>query len=196
MGFEVELKFPVPDRDDLARRLAERGAKASEPLDHEDLYFAHPSRDFAATGEAFRIRGEGLANRITYKGSKRSDAATKTREEIELGFDPGPEARGDLRLVFERLGFRVVAAVRKRRESYELAEAGRLLTVVIDDVESLGTFAEVEALVADEADLAAGQGAVLALAEALGLGQPEPRSYLRMVLEAAGALPRNSAGRA
>ena len=188
MGFEVELKFRVDDPADLARRLADRGAAPAEAVDHEDVYFAHPARDFAASGEAFRIRGAGDANRITYKGPKHA-GPTKTREEIELGFDPGLAARGDLHLVLERLGFTPVLTVRKRRTSHELLDAaGRPLTVVIDRVEGLGDFAEVETLVAGAADLAAGQGAVLALARELGLGEPEPRSYLRMLLEASGRM--------
>lgn len=188
MGFEVELKFPVPDRAALASRLHDRQATPDEAVDHEDRYLAHPARDFATTGEAFRVRGEGLKNRITYKGAKHPDSAVKTREEIEVGFDSGLPARADLLLAFEHLGFREVLAVRKQRISYALQVDGRDLTVVIDDVEALGTFAEVETLVADRSDLADGQAAVLRLAHELGLGTPEPRSYLRMLLEKAGRL--------
>ncbi|MBV8267850.1 MAG: hypothetical protein JO252_16105, partial [Planctomycetaceae bacterium] len=41
----------------------------------------------------------------------------------------------------------------------------------------------VEAIAEDEADLPAAQGAVLDLADVLGLTDVEPRSYLRMALE-------------
>ena len=193
MGFEVELKFQVADPTELERKLADRGATNFDAVDHEDVYFAHPSRDFAATGEAFRIRGEGTQNRITYKGAKLA-GPTKTREEIELGFGSGMAARDDLRLIFERLGFTVVATVRKRRRSYDLSVGARVMTVVIDHVDSLGDFAEVETLVADDADLASGQRVVVELAQSLGLANVESRSYLRMVLEVAGQLPRNSSG--
>ena len=193
MGFEVELKFRVADPGQLARQLADRAGAPAAPVDHADTYFAHPSRDFAQTGEAFRIRTEGDANRITYKGSKRT-GPTKTREEIEVDFAAGSGSRQDLQLVIERLGFAVVATVRKRRTSYHLDRDGRAMTVVVDQAGTLGDFAEVETLVETEADLAEAQGAVVALAHELGLVEQEPRSYLRMILENSGRLPRNPAG--
>ena len=193
MGFEVELKFRVADPADLDRRLRARADAVEPAVDHEDTYFAHPARDFARTGEAFRIRGEGDASRITYKGPKRPGAA-KTREEIEVDFAPGLGPRGDLRRVLERLGFEPVLAVRKRRTEYRLDAEGRALTVAVDHAEGLGDFAEVETLVDGEADLDAAQAAVVALAGQLGLDEVEPRSYLRMHLEAAGRLPRDSPG--
>jgi len=193
MGFEVELKFRVADPVALGRLLADRGGASSGPVDHEDVYFAHPSRDFASTGEAFRIRGEGLENRITYKGPKRS-GPTKTREEVEVDFADGMATRKDLLRVFERLGFSVAASVRKRRTSYELEAGGRTLTVTVDHLEALGDFAEVETLVDAEADLGPAQESVMALAGELGMTEAEPRSYLRMLLEKQGVFPRNPPG--
>ncbi len=193
MGFEVELKFRVVDPVALGQLLAGQAGGVVEPVDHEDFYFAHPSRDFASTGEAFRIRGEGTRNRITYKGPKRS-GPTKTREEVEVEFAQGLESRGELRTVFERLGFSVVASVRKRRASYELEVEGRTLTVTVDHLEALGDFAEVETLVDSEAELPFAQASVMALAHKLGLTEVEPRSYLRMLLENEGRFPRNPPG--
>ena len=66
--------------------------------------------------------------------------------------------------------------------------------MVIDHVEGLGEFAEVETLVDAEVDLATAQAAVIALAHDLGLVEVESRSYLRLILEAAGQLGRNPAG--
>lgn len=193
MGFEVELKFRVADPADLARRLGERADAVDEPVDHEDTYFAHPSRDFARTGEAFRIRREGDENKVTFKGAKHA-GPTKTREEIEVDFAAGPTPHADLRRLLERLGFSAVLAVRKRRTSYRVTLEGRAMTVVVDRAEGLGDFAEVEALVADDGDLAAGQAAVRELAGQLGLEAEEPRSYLRMLLEATGRLAPDPPG--
>ena len=191
MGFEVEIKFRGVDHGDLARRLAAIGAEVGPAVEHEDAYLAHPARDFARTGEALRIRGIGASNRITYKGPKLGGPA-KTREEIEVGFAEGDEARNQVASVFDRLGFRPVAVVRKRRTSYHLEFEGRPMAVELDLAEGLGAFAEVEALAGSEADLGAAQAAVLSLAGELGLAEVEPRSYLRMVLEASAA--RNPAG--
>lgn len=193
MGFEIEVKFRVADHADLERRLRERGLSPEVTVEHQDAYLAHPCRDFAETGEAFRIRSEGAFNRITYKGAKLA-GPTKTREEIEVDFAEGLEAREQLGRAFELLGFRPVAMVRKRRAEYHLDYQGRAMIVALDLAEALGTFAEVETLVVSDSDLPEAQKAVLALAGELGLADVEPRSYLRMLLEAEGKLVRNPAG--
>jgi adenylate cyclase class 2 len=193
MGYEVEVKFRAVDHADLERRLKALGLVPEATVEHRDAYLAHPSRDFAQTGEAFRIRGEGSSNRITYKGPKLGGPA-KTREEIEVEFAEGAEALEKLTRAFELLGFRAVAVVRKRRTEYRLERKGRPMAVTLDLAEGLGAFAEVETLVEAKSDLPEGQKAVLALAKELGLTEVEPRSYLRMVLEASGRMGRNPAG--
>ncbi|HEX8200423.1 MAG TPA: class IV adenylate cyclase, partial [Isosphaeraceae bacterium] len=125
----------------------------------------------------------GDANRITYKGP-RLGGPTKTREELEVPLGSGPEARARMARVFENLGFRPVATVRKARRAFHLTYRGRALEVGLDLAEGLGAFAEVEALAAGPDDLPSAQEAVQALALDLGLAEVEPRSYLRMVLEA------------
>jgi adenylate cyclase class 2 len=193
MGFEIEIKFRVDDLSALARKLVARGLSPEPAVEHADAYLAHPARDFAQTGEAFRIRSEGTLNRITYKGPKLK-GPTKTREEIEVEFAAGAEAREQLGRAFELLGFRPVAVVKKRREEYHVDFQGRTMTVSLDQAEGVGHFAEVETLASTESDLKEAQAAVLALAAELGLSEVEPRSYLRMFLESAGQLDRNPAG--
>lgn len=186
MSYEVEIKFRVEGRGhhDLAHRLSELGGESSPEVDQEDVYLSHPARDFGATGEALRLRREGMSNRLTYKGP-RQGGPTKTREEIEVGFGEGAEAQDRLRRIGERLGFRTVAVLHKRRRAFRLGKPGQALAieVVLDVAEDLGAFVEVEAIVDDAADLPDAQAAVLDLARALGLTEVEPRSYLRMAID-------------
>ena len=186
MGYEVEIKFCDADHAAIERRLLALGAEAGEPVAQEDVYLAHPARDFAATGEAFRLRRDGSSNRLTYKGPRHA-GPTKTREEVEVGFDSGGEAWAKMARLVEALGFRPVASVRKVRRAFHLVREGRAMEVVLDRAEGLGDFAEVEALAGDEG-LAEAQAAVLGLARELGLERVEPRSYLRMILEAGGRI--------
>src|SRR4051794_30357478 len=46
LSFEVEIKFRVADHDDLRRRLIAMGGVPGADVEQEDLYLAHPSRDF------------------------------------------------------------------------------------------------------------------------------------------------------
>ncbi len=186
VGYEVEVKFRVPDLEALALRLSDQGAEAGPPIDQEDVYLAHPSRDFAASDEAIRIRRTGHENRVTYKGPK-LDGPTKTREEIELVVESGAEGLRKMTRLMERLGFEKVAVIRKRRRPFAARFEGRLLEVVLDDAMGLGSFAEVETLAKGPDDLPRAQAAVLGLAKTLGLEDVERRSYLRMQLESAGS---------
>lgn len=182
MGYEVEMKFRVHDHAALAGRLSDIGVLADLPQAQDDLYLAHPTRDFVASDEALRLRRDGQSNHITYKGPKRP-GPTKTREEIEVPFAEGPECRADMARVFERLGFRTVLEVRKTRLTYRLNYRNRAMIVTLDKVETLGAFAEVETIAIGESDLPSAQQAVLDLAQELSLSDVEPRSYLRMALE-------------
>lgn len=183
MSFEVESKFRTETHAELQQRLTALGAVAKPEVVQEDIYLGHPSRDFAQTKEAFRIRRIGSENRITYKGPRLS-GPTKTREEIELPFEAGEPTFEQMLRLFVNLGFREVAVVRKSRRPFHLVFQGQELEVALDKAEGLGEFAEVEAFAATESDLPAAQEAVLELARRLGLTDVEPRSYLRMHLDA------------
>jgi adenylate cyclase class 2 len=182
MSFEVEVKYRSADHDRLRRLLLERGAGEDPPADQEDVYLRHPSRDFAQTNEAFRLRRNDGDNHITYKGP-RFPGPTKTREEIEIALAAGEEAFRDITRLFANLGFHPVATIRKRRTTFHLTGPPHAIQIALDRVDGLGDFAEIETIVRDDAELPTAQAAVLALAVQLGLDQVEPRSYLRMALE-------------
>ncbi|MDB5349416.1 MAG: cyaB [Planctomycetota bacterium] len=184
MGYEVEIKFRVADVAALAEILARLGAEGGPEVENADLYLAHPSRDFAVTDEALRLRRVGQENRITYKGPKHG-GPTKTREEIEIPFASDGEDLAQMTTLFERLGFRPVARVVKHRRTFAVEHMGRHLEVLLDHAGELGDFVEVETLAQSLADLPDAQAAVMGLATTLGLTEVEPRSYLRMTLERA-----------
>ena len=183
MGYEVEVKYRLVDRAQLERRPIERGARREPEISQEDIYLSHPSRDFAASNEAMRIRRIGGENRITYKGPRQT-GPTKTREEIEIAVTSGDAAFDQLLRLFEHLGFQPVATIGKSRTPFHLSRQGQAVEIVLDRVLGLGNFAEIEALAETESELPAAQAAVLALAQELGLTEVEPRSYLRMALQA------------
>lgn len=186
MGYEVEVKYRAVDPLRLRQRLIQRGAEADPEVIQEDVYLRHPCRDFAASREALRLRRIGEANRITYKGP-RHPGPTKTRTEIEVGLEAGPAGFEQVARVFALLGFSPVATIRKRRTTFHLVEPPHRFEIALDGAEGLGEFVEIEVLVPGESDLPAAQAAVLALAAELGLTELEPRSYLRMFLEAKGS---------
>lgn len=180
MKFEVEQKFPVSDLTDIEIRLTLAGATFADAVVQVDRYLAHPSRDFAETDEAIRIRQVGDANFITYKGPK-IDATTKTRKEIELPLHSGAEHAEQWTSLLGALGFSPVATVCKRRRHAHVAWQGAEVEVSLDLVEDLGTFVELE-LSADEEALDAAKAKLQSLADELGLSGSEQQSYLELLL--------------
>ncbi len=177
---EIEQKFRAPDAAALQAALKRLGASGPERHAESDRYFNAPDRDFARTGEAFRIRSVGERNLFTFKGPK-SSGPVKIRPEMEVDLPPGADAADRHGELLGLLGYRYVATVKKVRESYALTWKGRKFTICLDDVEGLGRYAEVETL-AEEKESAAAATAVAQLAAELGLTRPEPRSYLGMFL--------------
>ncbi len=177
---EVEQKFRVNDHAPIRAALAGMGATGGDERPESDQYFNAPDRDFAATGEAFRLRRSGESNILTYKGPKQA-GPVKTRQEVELTIASGDLAARQATTLLTGLGYRPVAVVEKLRASYAVSTHGPM-TVCLDTVRGVGSFVEVEML-ADESSADAARQAVQKLAAALGLTELEPRSYLRMLLE-------------
>jgi pantoate--beta-alanine ligase len=178
---EIEQKYRTEEHARIRQALHTLGARGPEARREVDGYFNAPDRDFARTGEAFRLRSVGEKNLYTYKGPRQA-GVVKVRQELEVELPPGPAAAEEHRKLLVLLGYRPVAAVAKDRESYGLEWLGQNLTVCLDTVQGLGSFVEVEAI-AEESGKEAAVGAVEALARHLGLTTREPRSYLTMLLE-------------
>ena len=177
---EIEMKFPVPDAAAVEQKLRARGARPGPVLQEADHYFNAPDRDFAHTDEAFRLRRVGPASFVTYKGPKR-DAQTKTRAEVEVPLAEGEQPAVDFIRLVEHLGYRPVAVVRKQRRTFHVSEAGFDVEACLDDVEGVGSFAELE-IIAPARELEPAKMVLLRLADELGLSGSERRSYLEMQL--------------
>src|SRR3990172_1539942 len=185
--YEIELKFPLPDPGPVRARLAELGARAEPAVRQRDVYFRHPSRDFAQTNEAFRMRTTGDEVRITYKGPV-IDTQVKVRREIELPVGHSVRDAAALEELLTLLGFTPVRPVEKTRVPHKVEWEGRTLEVTLDTVAELGSYLEIEGI-APEKERNAVRDSVLRLADRLGLANPERKSYLRLLLEKDGTRP-------
>ncbi len=180
MQLEIEQKFPVPDLQQVRQWLESLGATFEPSVNQVDLYFRHPTRDFAQTDEALRLRQVGKENCITYKGPK-IDAQTKTRRELELPFEPGQKSLASWTELLEILGFTRVREVFKSRIPGKVTWEGCEVTLALDQVLGLGTYLELEIL-ADEAELESAKQRLQSLAKRLGLHAAERRGYLDLLL--------------
>lgn len=179
--YEVEVKVRAR-HDPVRERLDDLDAEPLGAVDQVDTYYDHPTREFAETDEALRIRREsrhddgGETVLFTYKGP-RVDDRSKTREEVETTVDDPGATDGILR----SLGFDAAATVEKSRERYTLDGFG----VELDEVTGLGQFVEVEAE-GEAADVETLRDDVVDLCRHLGLDPNESlrTSYLGLLLAA------------
>jgi len=168
---EVEIKSPCGDPEAMGEKVISFGGERLETRIDRDRYFNHPSRNFAETDEAVRIRSIGDRHYLTYKGPKLS-ATTKSRVEEEVSVASAEICEN----ILLALGFTDVLLVVKKRELYELED----IEVCIDTIEGLGSFVELE-VQTDHQDK--GEKKLFELAERLGLADFINRSYLEMLLE-------------
>jgi len=180
MDYEVEQKFALPSKDDVASVTSALGLVLADPVQQVDHYFAHPARDFGVTDEAFRLRQVGEQNFVTYKGP-RIDQETKTRRELELPLPAGSEIVEQFTELWMALGFRLAGTVRKMRRKAAFSWRGYECELVHDEVQELGDFMELEFVCSTE-QLDAVSAALNELVAEIGLPRPERRSYLELLL--------------
>jgi len=180
MNYEVEQKFALDDKASFIHQLDALGVQWHDSVRQEDAYFNHPSRDYASTDEALRVRLDGDRAMFTYKGP-RVDSITKTRQELELMVsNPGPEGQG-MKQFLSNLGFTYVHSVIKQRKKGTLSYQQQAIEVALDEVEGLGDFVEFE-LVVSETGLEQATALLTQLTESLGLTGGITTGYLDMLL--------------
>jgi adenylate cyclase class 2 len=133
---EIELKVRVGDLKTVRERLSQKGAGFLGRSHEHDIYYNAPHRDFSTTDEALRVRYVDGKAVVTYKGAKIKDLGLKAREEFNTAVESGEVTEQ----ILSRLGFVKTASVDKWRETYRFGN----VTVMLDEVESLGTFVEIE----------------------------------------------------
>ncbi len=186
--FEVEVKIPIEEAEQLRVNLLEIGARKLNTETQIDAYYDHPCRSFPDTDEAIRIRtrqhhpdhhqvimDDRPLNELTYKGPK-VDPLSKTRIELSVGLDDSREAG----IILTQLGFKAIAEVTKIRSFYVIRD----ITVSIDDVIDVGLFLELERVVDGENQIIPAREDIFEVVRELGLNPEESirDSYLEMYL--------------
>lgn len=175
METEVKLKVDAATWAQLRARPEAWGPSEVQT----DTFYAHPTRDLVAAGEALRLRrvlalsssGAHAPERyeLTHKGPRMAGSG-KARVETNVACATDPSA------LLAALGFAPRLVIRKARRS---ATADGV-NVHLDDVERLGTYVELEVL---GNDVATSRRLIAAVQAKIGLASAteEPRSYAEMV---------------
>jgi adenylate cyclase class 2 len=170
---EIEAKFRLTD--EAARGLRARLGPPEETVRQRDVYL-----ETAGVPVALRVRQDGERACVTLKAGFEKVKGIRVREEFEPAI--APEDLDTWLTIFGRLGFPAGEVVEKSREVYAL-EGG--VHALVDEIDGLGTFLEVES-VADDRDAALER--LEAAIAALGLADAPrlTRSYRDLLREARG----------
>lgn len=153
---EVERKRELADATALKARLVEYGYREAGTGVEVDTYYSRPDIDFVATVECLRVRRCNGFAEITYKPASTTDThsaadiVAKPETNVVLA---GPDQATAADRLLDVLGMMRLCRVEKTRTTYRHPERSEI-TVVIDLIAGVGTFAETEVMT-DDPDAAA-----------------------------------------
>jgi adenylate cyclase class 2 len=132
---EVEIKFAIPDLDELTRKLEESGFEKVTPRTHEmNVLYDLPGHPLRNRGELLRLRQYGSDWILTHK-SKGKAGPHKSRAETETTVSDGQQ----MTRILEALGFRPSFRYEKFRAEWKDSTGH----VVVDQT-PIGNLGEIE----------------------------------------------------
>jgi len=136
MAQEIEVKFPLQNRQELTRKLHELGAQRLYPETFEDNIVLDRRGELRTKGALLRVRKFGKYALATFKGPMSIEAGgIKTREEVQTGVESFELAIQ----LFDSLGFKPVFRYQKYREVWRFRE----VEIVLDRT-PIGEYFEIE----------------------------------------------------
>jgi adenylate cyclase class 2 len=136
MPQEIEIKFPLRDRNELLRRLHELGGTRLYAETFEDNIVLDRRGELRTKGALLRVRKFGRYSLATYKGPTSIESGgIKTREEVQTGVESFELAIQ----LFDALGFKPVFRYQKFREVWRVRD----VEVVLDRT-PIGDYFEIE----------------------------------------------------
>lgn len=135
MAQEIEVKFPLADRDAIVRRLESLGAQRLYPETFEDNIVLDRRGELKTRGSLLRVRKFGRYTLVTFKGPQSITGGVRTRDEVQTGIESLERAIA----LFDQLGFKPVFRYQKFREVWRLGDAEVML-----DRTPIGDYFEIE----------------------------------------------------
>jgi predicted adenylyl cyclase CyaB len=157
---EIEVKFRIGDPSEITEKLRKIGGKmVNSGLERNIKYWGN---GLEKTGELLRLRSYAGKADITHKREPEdAPEGFKVREETIVGIDSFERGKK----LLEALGYRAVFVYEKKRQTWELGNAG----ILVDVMPLIGNFIEIEGT----------EGEITETAKKLGLDMHDaiPKSY-------------------
>lgn len=158
---EVEVKYQVQDTEALLLALKERNIELSAPLYQDDQAYAPECWSYADSklGVSF-VRLRTVDEQHTFTLKRPTENAQSCEE-----YESAVADRAQMHRAILAMGFRPTVRIAKIRRTADLPD----LSLCVDEVTGLGTFLELERIVADDVRGEAVQAELAAFVTSLGI---------------------------
>jgi adenylate cyclase, class 2 len=161
---EIEVKYKCDNPEDFTQKILSKGFVLEKSKHQIDTYFIVNRKNEDGTRDYLRIRGNPKGDKFSLDFHK--VLSLLETDETELKFS---DIEG-MKKILNALGFEVICVLNKYRNKYR---KGSLL-VILDKVENLGDFVEVELM-----DEPTDENKTLVLETASGLGLKEENRVIK-----------------
>ena len=149
---EIEASFYLDDGyDKLIANVNNQGFKFEEKIVEEDTYYTDKSMSFIKDRICLRTRKTNEEYlELTYKPKTDDNTEKYGKKEVNLSIDPKDSK--DVQYVLNELGYDVYVSFKKKREIYSKTINGFKCSVMIDEIENVGRYVELEILAHTEGE--------------------------------------------
>ena len=143
---EIEASFYLDDGyDNLIANVNNQGFEFEEKIVEEDTYYTDKSMSFIKDRICLRTRKTNEEYlELTYKPKTDDNTEKYGKKEVNLSIDPKDSK--DVKYVLNELGYDVYVSFKKKREIYSKTINGFKYSVMIDEIENVGRYVELEIL--------------------------------------------------
>jgi len=137
---EVELKILEINRPEIEKKLIELGAKKVFDDIIDALIIDFEDNKISNNKSLLRLRKEGNLNVLTFKSDCKDYETIRSSNELEVTFSEFET----MKLIFEKLGFKISDKLKKHRISYKLGNVKFEFDNYLDEYDYVPEFLEIE----------------------------------------------------
>lgn len=142
---EVESKFFCKDKDTLYKIIKELNMKKQNEIREIDEYFTDMNCKFIKDRTCLRIRNTNNKEmELTFKGKSKKLGSTYAKKESNIKFDI--RKYNEILKLLNNLGYYSYVKVKKNRNVYTKKHKNLIYNVMIDEIQDVGEFVELELL--------------------------------------------------
>ena len=147
---ELEASFHLNENyNDILEKIKKEGFQFSKDIVEEDTYFTDKNMTFIQDRVCLRTRktNEDFLE-LTYK--PKTDNSTEKYGKKEVNLNINPKDYSDTKFILEELGYIEYVSFKKHRKIYKKIINNFEYNIMIDEIEGIGDFIELEILANNE----------------------------------------------